>query len=479
MQWIHNIIRWNHFGKLQSIYILTKNLKINLTSLRVFVSLLTMIRKTCCLLCFLIVLIGLPMYLTLKSQYATHQYQYGWFFSAAFMSGVLPSILLIALYLVLNCAVGYSFVKLYPSHASDSSFRESLKAIEPNIDSFLISNLTLPLNPLKSSSKEDPKSLIFCSRKTSHRFSQFVIYLTVILANILFFLSANSLYVFLLLSGSGYFWKIMSKVGISLFTLLWNMFILPSYLEYSAQSIGDIWSQYKWILIFLLLFNNIVVPGLATAVSDSSCFDDLFLHDDKIVAYYSYIFCEIYTIHPFQSQSECSAYSTSGLSTTYHPPFFYNFSCASSILENYIPVFFITYGILSLVPLIAFFFLHSPLNLFEFLPAWCLESIPYLWRSPASYPYQIQYDANKIFKPNRIICNVFAHLSVLLTFGMASPMLAVAITMTVCGDISSIDSQSTTANTQIQVGYLKTLPVGLTLHAVIFYLVWRHLYGQS
>jgi hypothetical protein len=495
--WIQNLLHWNHFGKIESLRIVTQQFRIrNLESLKHFLLFLKMIRKIYSSLCLVILFFGLPLYLILKAtKSSTHEYQYGWLFSAAYMSGVIPAIMMMIFYSLVACVVGSSFVSLYSMTQIDRKKKEegdddddvSTQSLHTRkMDSPESSSPAQQLHSDQASRIEEARSAggggvsdskpLFsqsqssspCSSSSSpssHRLIQLVVYGALIGINILIYLSANSLYVYLLLSGSKDIYRICAKVGISLFTLSWNMFLLPSLLEYFCHSIQDHFSKFKWILLFLLLFNNIAVPGLATAASDPSCFDDIFIYQNKIAAYYSYVYCEIYSVIPSsltalggvwlgteteagpwegalawgakEIQSECLKYSVTGVSTSYSPPFFYNFSCASAILENYVPVYFISYSLLALIPLFTFLLFQSPFEISSFLPNSMLlllvRYIPLLWRAPTSYPFQIQYHpSSKLFKPNRIICNILSHLSVLMTFGLAYPFLALAIVVAVC-----------------------------------------------
>lgn len=460
-QLIQNILLWNHFGKIESLLVITKQFKIhNLDYLKTFLFFLKMIRKVYCSVCLVILFFGIPLYLSLKStKSSTHEYQYGWLFSAAYMSGSIPAVSMMVFYSLINCLVGYSFVSLYSMTQVDqeeegigSESKEETNdssdpphSIKKNFQDITVQELRsdqgvgLEEEPVRA--EIDVKTTFARTHvaspiTSSHRLIQSVVYGTLIGINILIYLSANSLYVYVLLSGSQYVYRILAKVGISLFALSWNMFLLPSILEYFSSSIQDHFGKIKWILIFLLLFNNIAVPGLATAASDPSCFDVIFIYQNKINAYYSYIYCEIYSIIPSsvggETESECIKYSVSGVSTSYSPPFFYNYSCASAILENYIPVYFILYSLLALFPIFTYLLFQSSYEISSYLPNSILQFVPYLWRAPTSYPFQFQYPSSKLFKPNRIICNTLSHLSVLMTFGLAYPFLALAIVVAMC-----------------------------------------------
>jgi hypothetical protein len=506
--WIHNLLRWNHFGKIQSVHILTKQLHLNLDSLKIFLSLLTMIRKTYLLLGIFIVFIGLPLYFALKFQYSTHQDQYGWYLSAAYISGVIPAVCLIIFYVAVNCVIGYSFVSSYPlSQSDENKFHESLKGnshhtsttptdttshtFSPMRHNTSAGRLILPEEEVRKHSHVSPTITTTSSSSSSSRYYrllllQISIYSSVIILNLVVFLSANSLYVYLLLSGSCYLYRTIAKLGISLFALLWNLFVLPVLLSYFTQLIASTHttttnnnnnttqtsknnttsgppthsrqhggSEFKWILISMLLCNNILVPGLATALSDASCFDDVFVYENKITAYYSYVFCQIYSLATSTTPPICLEYSVFGISTSYTPPFYYNYSCASALLTNYIPVFFISYSLITIAPLITFLLFQSPWEISSTLPSYLQQFIPYLWRSPPLYPFHLSTTSARpcpdhmqtsppfdppnddgvvtnLFKPNLILCNVLSHLAVLMTFGVAYPFLAVVIVLAVC-----------------------------------------------
>ena len=123
----------------------------------------------------------------------------------------------------------------------------------------------------------------------------------------------------------------------------------------------------------------------------------------------------------------CLEYAYSGLiSTAFKSTFRYSYTCSSALLNNYIPV--LIFGFLMkciFAPLLA---------LFIELTDWPRESILSKMAPPILWPeYALcSDDKRKLFEAVKITAFSRTHVSVLLSFGIASPPVAVAAIATVC-----------------------------------------------
>lgn len=365
-------------------------------NLKTFVHMLRLLRRCTIILASAVVIICVPLYVILKvvndGQYSTHTYQYSWFASAAFLSGVVPAVLMLLVWLLLCALLAREIMAFYRSLGSN---RESEASYQRNSD---------PYND--------------CSAMGT----RFAVYSTVVLLNIVIVCIANGAYVYTLLSDQPQSVKLSAKVLIAIFKTIWNAIVVPVSVEYSSAMLSDSSSQRKWLIAVMLLFNNIGAPSLATAVSDDSCFHSAFVQTGNIDAYYSYPYCSLYDIVNYATgETECVEYGVVGLSTTYAPPFIYNYQCASAVMTNYIPVYILIYTYLTLAPPFAFAFV-AYIASHSWFPEILLRPIPgILWIKDSSA------GAANLLRADRIVASLMSHVAVQLTFGLGSPYLAVAI----------------------------------------------------
>jgi hypothetical protein len=398
-----------------------------------FMALVRTLRNSSILLSAIITVTGIPFYIVLKTQfpkYSTHEHQYGWLYSAAFMTGMVPAVLLLFLFCAVCGITSFSFVKLFPQQSKAENrlsifFRETFVSTgrySPG-SSFAIGRES-SFHPSTSNAGTDESTASKCQRICCRG----AFHAAVVSFNIFVCLCANALYVYTLLSESTYEMKLLSKVVMAVFQLWWNMFIVPKLVEFSAHVLSDLSSQMKWMAASMLLFNNIIAPSLATAVTDDSCYYSLFTTRDQIEAYYSYPYCAVYAVDVVTEERTCYKTSIIGLSTEFTPPFIYNYQCASALLVNFTPVFLVAYAILAVVPVLMLLVM-SISSVTATLPRWMVRSVPAIFWPPATTPPELL--STILIKPDRIITNLMSHMSVHLTFGVASPLLAVTMSLSV------------------------------------------------
>lgn len=171
--------------------------------------------------------------------------------------------------------------------------------------------------------------------------------------------------------------------------------------------------------VLLLVFNNVVAPCLATAAADSHCFYSIFVPPEDVISYYNYPACSSFATFGDPSASNCADYVYIGSTpTVYTPPYMYYYECSTSLLVNYVPVFVYYYLFLGIVlPLVYYFTvlraIRKSTNKFDTI-------VTFFERNRAGV---------LLFIPGNFACSVVGHLSVLLTFGVLYPPLAVLITL--------------------------------------------------
>jgi Leucine-rich repeat (LRR) protein len=92
-------------------------------------------------------------------------------------------------------------------------------------------------------------------------------------------------------------------------------------------------------LSFTILLNNLVFPALAILVVSPNCFYYAIFSAPSVTLTYTYQICSRYSFIPVFCYEEAIDTVTS----SYDPPFFYDFECSSMIIINYAAVFIIMY----------------------------------------------------------------------------------------------------------------------------------------
>jgi hypothetical protein len=154
----------------------------------------------------------------------------------------------------------------------------------------------------------------------------------------------------LISSNTSFFQKIAIEIGISIIDLTWGAFFLPLII----QRLPEVSSAAKYYLkTYMLFFNSWIIPILILVVSDPSCFNGLFVENSSEIESFTFTSCVIYEDDSLDSHGisngECFQSLTWRSTDYFTPSFIYNYDCYSTILISYIPIFLITYMLLSLL----------------------------------------------------------------------------------------------------------------------------------
>ena len=168
--------------------------------------------------------------------------------------------------------------------------------------------------------------------------------------------------------------------------------------------------------MYWICFTEIVVPFIATLISDDRCFHEAIVTPAPIKLSYGYDTCVIYTSINGVVTS-CSEYLVTERSLLFTPPFIYSGECRDAVLSNFLPVIIVSSVIRGfLSPLFELFLtrnekdLTGKVRLFGWLE----------WGSLDSY----------ILTASRMriaMAYIWSSLLLLLTYGIVSPYAAAAI----------------------------------------------------
>jgi hypothetical protein len=169
-----------------------------------------------------------------------------------------------------------------------------------------------------------------------------------------------------------------------------------------------------------------------------NCAQGLLIPADSVSTPYSYRTCAVYT--STSTETFCSEYSFIAVdSASLVPPFTYSNQCGSVVVTSYIPVLLLGYSLQLVLPLLVMALLrgvpHTSMS--PSVRAMFYGIIwPEYWLKRSDYESPIgskavginDFAAGVVLETRTIFCNdVFNNWLLLLTFGLCSPVLAVAI----------------------------------------------------
>jgi Leucine-rich repeat (LRR) protein len=360
-----------------------------------------------------VVVIALVGYLVFKlppawsSKYVTHSVQYWWTASAAFLHGWQVVLFLMLLLAATNAIIPP--IVLYYGH--DMIVRE--RSV--------------------SSSRDWRAALLWTVAKAVVHIVGFVIVLIV-----------NAVYVVEAVAKISGVRLLLAQAALSLFKVVWSNTVSPWMIGLVT---GDRMEKLPHLVV-MSLFLFIGAPILATLLESSSCFHDLLASPATIESSFS--------VSALDCNSEC--YSTCTLNITgtcktlcsdncqFEPngqvitvtsiqPWLYSYQCASSLVKNYSPVLIIGY-LISGIFLPCIYLAYSALKI-----DWIAAAFPRVLRTTvldknllcsdgdaAAGLFLKSQQTSRISKlGNSLMVRLVQNLTVLLTFGMASPLLAFAV----------------------------------------------------
>ena len=170
--------------------------------------------------------------------------------------------------------------------------------------------------------------------------------------------------------------------------------------------------------VFLLLTCNLIAPVLATLFIDRQCFYDFIVPIEPIDLFYEYPVCDL----PANDGRSCLQWKPTISIQKIFPPFIYTNQCASAVMQNYIPPIIFYYSLLGLLipvgALLSLFYVPS----FKVFPMIKLLFPGILFPDTAHL-------FNTFFKATTLIASTLVHICMMLTFGLSSFTVTVAIVL--------------------------------------------------
>ena len=368
-------------------------------------------------LCALFIFVSAPIYIIRahenaeghsQSSFSTHNDAYRWFWTVAYFTGQIPTIILVGGWVIVVC-----------------TWYKHVDAALPSEKSTVVAN-DISARKRTSSRLRPSVSTIVSSKNVSRR-----TILLLVVFNVCFVISVNSAYVYSLHREYSPAVHYVFQLVFALFKLLYTFILVPVMASMIEEPLLNIWFRLK-----LLIVSNLVIPVLVVAVRSPSCFQGLFFEADDIISSYSYDVCELTAL--FAQSKQCLKYESAIVEISpLTPPFTYSYQCSSRIITAYVPVFVYIYSFQILLPAI-YLSLLSFLN-YEDIPKPCrllFHAVmwPNYWVETKLTNEIISRSGMLLSDPfllldsrDIITTDVLNSMIVLLTFGFCSPILACAI----------------------------------------------------
>jgi hypothetical protein len=368
--------------------------------------------------------------------YVTHSETYAWFWTLAYTHGVVPASILVVLWTVAISACFYRIV-VHPMRSNNGGC-----------------SVTIPDAPCKKPAADVVHEADFMNYSV----------LAAFVFNVCVTIAVNTLYIYSTQQALGSSIHFCIQLSLSIFRLVYTAVVFPFLSRSIRNAVANI--RFRFIL---LTINNLMIPCVVTALTSDACFQVLqsylcvymysvvfglilmfvqmyYLHTHiqgllipahSVSTPYSYRSCVAFT-YSASMETYCSKYNSIEVdSASLVPPFIYNNQCGSVVVTSYIPVLLLGYSMQLVLPVIVMALLRC---------------VPYTSMSPSVramfygiiWPeYWLQgsgdvapFDNNAIaindpyviLETRTVFSNgVFNNWMLLLTFGLCSPVLAVAI----------------------------------------------------
>lgn len=353
---------------------------------------------------------------------STESFQYMWTASSAHLHGIAPAVLMIVFACTSVAWATISFV--------DVKDDQNAVAIEQ-------------IHAQKSTSGAQEGfvgvcSFVICSSLTVCRGYSLAILLH--LMNFVMMVSVNAAYVTSSFLGLSSLYAVLVQIALSTFKVAWSYLYIP----WAVQAIRS--GSYSGIHeLGMNMFNFVGGPVLASLSTSPSCMYYVFKALTPIQSSYSYtvpvspVCSSKYTVDDNGSNKSAvttcvSEYATYVEQTILQPPWTYSYQCGSSIITLYSPVLIYIYTTAGLVlpSVVLIAALIPPHTLKAYLPKIVFKHL--LWKIVKD-PYDPGEDSSKprrVFEGRRIVARIILDFGVLLTFGLANPLLATVIFVKVC-----------------------------------------------
>jgi hypothetical protein len=262
--------------------------------------------------------------------------------------------------------------------------------------------------------------------------------------NMIVSIIVNAAYVYLIYIGIGKAALTAIQITLSVFKLLWNFV----FVRRIASRLKPMSHPYITMnMTAMKIFNFIVGPYLATLVTSSNCFYHAIKGQDSISVSYSisryncFIKSSVIVPSGYFCSDKLSGAQEYIVTSSVTPPWLYSYKCSSSLLCTYVPVLLIAYaisGILQPIYYISVMFMDAsflerilPRAIYRKFFLYSILAHPLL-AHPLNMKSRYSTKSKKyrsLFSGPGQLSRLLLDLAVLATFGLASPLVAVAVSV--------------------------------------------------
>lgn len=418
-----------------------------------FVVLLHLYRRMSTVMFGFMLVVVLPTYLGMKydrdARLSSHEYQYGWTSTSAFLSGVTPATVVMVLWFVLTY---YMLAKI--QNISTASSKSSHEWHRLEIDEQLAAERARKLreqrqnksaaggstkgkgrgaidtSSIKAEDLVDLKDDLHDQKTCMARLRLLWTTLGLLGINVIIVLVVNIGYVDITISNRPELIKILAQLALAGFNQLWGNVVVPLCIQAISVNIEVLATNPAArvrLHVLILLFNAVMAPCIAAASTNPICFQGLFVEAAPVVTEYPSSYCSSYLFDPATGGSACATISEVISYSALAPAYQYYYQCGSALIVSYVPVYIYAYvGMGFLLPLIYGFLAMYDLATLPIPGIQNCFSYHVLWPRDTEMP---PYD---LLRADDLISYFMYHFAMLMTFGLASPALAFVIWITIC-----------------------------------------------
>jgi hypothetical protein len=361
----------------------------------------------------IIFVLGTTVYASLHSSYAIVSNDYGYVISCAYLHGPAP-VFFDGILLSMLLSILLFLSKCFYNPLSAASRRRNG-------------------SPVNLSEEETHSWISHLFEKrvfTWTAYRNYAVFLVLNLINLVVVMAVNIAYVGSLRSSTSDTRKLMIQVSVGLFKVVWN----TCFVSWSSDWISTFLShrgsmQSRYIMS---LVNFILAPVISTVVYSESCF--YYVFNDAVEVSSSYLLDVVFITTCSTGGGNCIQTTSINIDSSTSTAFVYSYACGAALIVAYTPVMLtssLIYGLfqqlLRILSVYDNFFSRIVFQVsYSFMVAVSKEKVP--------------YDASGIgkarMKGRDAAIRFMTHLTIILTFGLASPILIVPLCFAITMDIT-------------------------------------------
>ena len=330
------------------------------------------------------------VYPSLRKFYSTYAHEYSYNFSIAYLHGV-PSVTIVTILTFLSLMFFLCIV------------------------SFNHSNVWIKFNKVKIKSLE---------AKMSWKVKLLLILIFFIVAS--FTILANAIYIYISYYSTRSVTTVV-QISLSIFNVIMNSYVVPLISDYICRILTLRILTKVSLESAMKIMNIIVAPLISILFSSDNCFAEYITGNEELSLSYSSLQCEYMRLDK-NDEPECRKYESIIRYLSFYPSIEYQrYNCRNEVIEHFVPVLLISCALTMAYRPLFYLFLSRWSNPIGSLPPLLFSlSGGIVWPEVAysEPPFVFLFDVTTV------VVDQFLSHAVLLTMGIISPPLLLAVTLT-------------------------------------------------